>query len=206
VKASGAIAFSGLLGDGARFSRGARLTPDGTVPLYLAPYSTGGSLAGRLTFRDQPNVSDCDGQFAWVKAPVAGTRSLYPDGFNIRVSVIGSRYQVPAAGERLIQLPDQIGNAVVTFSGGNLVPPMPPQTVTLTPGNLLVAAPGSTLSARVFTKSGRISGTFTPPGAAKRVSFSGVAFQKLDASGFGRAAGVFIGNGETGAVELRASR
>ena len=207
VKGSGAISCTGVLGDGARFSVGTRLAPDGSMPVYAAPYVTGGNLSGRVTFRDVPNVSDLDGDLAWTKEDVSGTSgpALYRDGFNLRVSLIGSRYQVPAAGTQFIQLPEHNGNAVLTFSGGNLLPAMPPQTVTLTSGNLLVPAPGAKIAARVYPKTGRITGTFIPPGTTKRLSFSGVAFQKLDVLGFGRAAGTFIGNGESGAVELRAS-
>jgi hypothetical protein len=103
---------------------------------------------------------------------------------------------------RAITLADKANDATVTISGGNLNPAMPALTITLAPSNIVTVAPGTKFAMHVTARTGLFGGSFTLPGATKPIAFAGALFQKLDANGFGSAAGLFIGAGQTGSIDL----
>jgi hypothetical protein len=154
-----------------------------------------------MIFRDRAEISDLDGSLAWVKAPIkkATATTLYPGGFSLQIHAKGARYTAPAAGVRAITLPDKANNATITITGGNLGVAVPPFAITL-PATNTVTMPNFTM--HIAAKTGLLTGGFTPPGAPKPVPFAGAVFQKLDADGFGDAAGSFTGHGQVGSIDL----
>ena len=81
VGGGGALALSGALPDGASFSQSARVSKDGTWPLYVVPagYKPGGMLMGWETWQTN-GLGSYTGQLHWYKAPDIGT--YYTSGVN----------------------------------------------------------------------------------------------------------------------------
>lgn len=202
VGKTGVVSFTGFLGDGLAVTCSATLSKAATATFFAAPYAFGGGVSGWLTFRDVPHESDVDGDLHWTKGvtskPTASTR--YAAGFEQQIGAVGAKYTPPLRGQRAIPLPEKVDNASIAITGGNLSQPMPVRTVTLDVSNHPSVAPGLIL--RWNTTTGLFSGSFTVPGATKSIPVAGALFQKADADGFGRAAGVFVGRGETGIVSL----
>lgn len=86
----GVATASGKTGDGVAFSHSGYLTADKQWHLFQALYTGKGHLAGVLTFRDVPGVSDLDGGLRWVKNPNALDKKSYPAGFNLAPGLVGS--------------------------------------------------------------------------------------------------------------------
>jgi hypothetical protein len=117
LTALGTITAAGKTGDGVAFTAGGFLTQDRQWHLFQSLYSSKGQLAGVLTFRDLPNVSDVDGGLSWVKNPNTANKS-YPGGFQLSPTLVGAIYTPPLAGRRaLAELADQPYNARLTLAG-----------------------------------------------------------------------------------------
>lgn len=118
VNADGSVKFNGLLGDGTTFSLTSYLSGDGEIPIHFPIVSSGvtrGLLAGSLTLRDLPGVSDFDGVLDWHRTADAKAKT-YPAGFRVKVWALGSKYTAPQANTRaLAQLPNTSQNAQLTL-------------------------------------------------------------------------------------------
>src|SRR5207244_10845664 len=113
----------------------------------------------------------------------------YPDGFDVEVTGIGSLYQKPAAGTRIIDLSD----ATVSFDGGDLNSSFA-NSITIDTNNKVANQSGNKLTMNFATATGLFKGTATSPDG-QSVSFRGAAFQKVN-----RAYGYFLGTGQSGSV------
>ncbi|MCB1079735.1 MAG: hypothetical protein KDM64_18095, partial [Verrucomicrobiae bacterium] len=196
--------MKGVLGDGVKFSEVAYLSADQEASLYAEPYASKpepGRVGGRVVFRDQAGVSDFDGKLQWRKFPNPKA-SRYRDGFDVEGWALGSRYEAPVAGQRVLaQLADQHYNAELTLIGATA--PLAEADATSRvlswlSNNRLVHYGPQQLSGVATAKSGAVTGTFLDPASKAKVAFSGVAFQKQ-----GLVGGVFVRGEASGAVRIK---
>lgn len=114
IASSGAVVITGFLGDGTVFNTKSVLNPDGRMVIYHDIVRAGvsrGSIAGTLTMRDVPGVSDFDGLLQWTRIKDDGAAN-YRNGFSVQVWCLGNRYTAPATNVRMLsQLPPHDHNA-----------------------------------------------------------------------------------------------
>ncbi len=129
VLSSGRILARLTLGDGTPVTDATQLDANGCWNLFQPVYGGrgGGFVAGHLLFHDVENISDIDGAVHWKKNPETrpGRLSRYPNGFELTTHAVGSRYESPGLGERVLsQVPDGEDNAQWTI-GDTLLSPAP---------------------------------------------------------------------------------
>ena len=198
VNTSGAIAFSGTLGDGSKLTASSVVVGSGQWPLYLSPsaYAGKGLAWGWLGFATNGAGQDVVGSLSWLKEPgLPG--ALYPNGFGYTngLQVLESLYSY-TSGARVLNWT----NGVIELAGGNFYQPgtlSPGLTngVTLEAGNKLVGS--NKLSLTLTTASGLFQGTVPVPGTKTSISVSGVLLQGINA-GYG----LFLGATNSGSVYL----
>jgi formylglycine-generating enzyme required for sulfatase activity len=96
-RCSGAL----VLADGSRTTFSGFVASSGEWSLHRPLYGKlpRGILAGKITFREVPGVSDADGEWHWSRQALAMPKSqFYPAGFAHTHQVVASRYQESAPG------------------------------------------------------------------------------------------------------------
>ena len=154
VNRAGAAQLRGRLGDGRAFSFGTRVRTDGTFPIHVTlpvQKAPAGSLSGLARFDATAAASDLTAAFHW----------FMPDtdlaaGFEAAPLLLGARYRPPAAGQRILPLPDTTGNATIDIGAGEIV-----AAATITPANLvtLTGAAAAALRLAINPASGLFSGS-----------------------------------------------
>ncbi len=91
VFSNGVVHLSGMLGDGSTWGDRSFLTPDGRVPVFVRLYHNRGALLGWLSVAPEGTVS---GDLRWFRPPDSRQTS-YPDGFAIKIPVLGSHPAFP---------------------------------------------------------------------------------------------------------------
>lgn len=189
----GTITAAGKTGDGVAFTTGGFLTQDRQWHLFQPLYSSKGQLAGVLTFRDMPGVSDVDGGLRWVKNPNVRDKS-YAGGFSLTPTLVGAAYQPPLTGQRALgELADQTYNARLTLAGSVLPAGGLARTLSWLGSNKLAYYGPETLTGTTTTSTGILTGSYTDPATRLTVPFSGAVLQKQ-----GLAGGNFLLNGRSG--------
>ena len=177
------------LADGGTFTFANKVTKQGEWPLYRPLYGTvpKGWLAGSLTFRDVPNVSDLDGQWRWVKNNGAVPAAFpYSTGFSVTRQVIGCRYYAPVLPAlSFTQLADVPLNAWLRLSGPDFstLPALDltvlDRAVTWTEKSTIITyGPDKLINASCAISTGVFSGTYEdkPQGVSQFIG--GVLLQK----------------------------
>lgn len=183
LTALGAITAAGKTGDGVAFTASGFLTQDRQWHLFQSLYSSKGQLAGLLTFRDVPNVSDVDGGLRWVKNPNTANKS-YPGGFQLAPTLVGAVYTPPLTGQRaLAGLADQTYNARLTLAGTVLPDGGLSKTVSWLGTNKLAYYGPETLTGTTTTSTGILTGSYTDPATKLTVPFAGALLQKQGLAG-----------------------
>lgn len=183
LTALGTITAAGKTGDGVAFTAGGFLTQDRQWHLFQPLYSSKGQLAGVLTFRDIPNVSDVDGGLRWVKNPNVKDKS-YADGFAMAPTLVGAVYTPPLTGQRaLTQLANQNYNARLTLAGTVLPEGGFAKTLSWLGTNALAYYGPETLTATLTAATGMLTGSFTDPATKLTVPFAGAVLQKQGLAG-----------------------
>jgi len=188
VTTAGAVTFKGALGEGTPVTQQVPLASNGQLAFYVPLHKGKGSILGWLTLADTGS-SDVSGLLLWTKpAGVAGT--LYPTGFVSEVTTLGSRYQPPASGTRVLNF----SNSLVRLEGGNLATPST-QDVFLNELNkvTLLSAGTNKLAITLSTSSGLISGSFTNPQTLKKSVIKGAVLQRQNLG-----SGYFLGTNQSG--------
>ncbi len=91
VLPNGTVRFVGVLNDGTAVAQSAVISKTGTWPFHTLLYQKRGVLTGDLTFRDLGATGDLDGTLDWIK-PARSTPGVSdPEGFAVRIGVIGLR-------------------------------------------------------------------------------------------------------------------
>jgi hypothetical protein len=210
VSDSGLVRMVGRLADGAAVSYANRLSPTLGWPVYVPLYKGRGYVTGRVQFDAAAADSDaaCEAM-EWVRP--AGLPAPYAAGWpeGIAVGFAASKYAAPARPTAAAPSP---ANPYTVFGPAlpvNAAPDFATLTVSLSGGGLEGGAVHSATVTRsnVLKLAGAVSGgspfagfqwTFSPgdggfggaflhPVTGKRVSFSGVTFQKTR-----RAVGSFV--------------
>jgi hypothetical protein len=194
VDAKGTISLKGDLAEKLKVTQKVPLSKNGHWPLHVSLYSGKGLLLGWINFTDEAS-SDFSGDVTWIKPPLPRAKH-HAAGFTHTNLLVGSRYTAPTGAlDRIVA----ITNGNVILSGGNL-----PQTltnmVTLGLSNTVTNEGPLPLSLKFKLPSGQMSGSFTPPGASRAVTFSGVVLEKA-----GFASGYFLGTNASGRVRLQAA-
>jgi len=185
VSDSGAVTFSGILGDGTPVSSTSIVTSEGQWPFYASLYGGKGSILGWLTFTNQGGIS---GQTGWFKLQQA-TAKLYPGGFTNSAEVIGSIYQY-TNGLALLGFTE----GQLSLTNGDLAQSITNQ-VGLGPGTQATDQSAGKLT---FTdSSGLFKGSVMNPETGKPIAVNGIVLQNQN---FG--AGFFLGSTESGSVLL----
>ena len=191
VSPAGAVSFSGTLADGTKVTQKTGLSKDGHWPLFAPLYKGKGSLLSWVTFTNETG-SDFNGLFNWFKQ--AQTAKFYPGGFTNEATLIGSRFLPPTPTNLVLNLT----NAVVAFTNGNVNPGFTNLVVLDTKGKVMNEGTNK-MSLSISKSSGTFSGSVTPPGGGKALSFKGALLQNQNVG-----SGFFLGtNGESGRVSLQ---
>jgi hypothetical protein len=161
LTALGTITAAGKTGDGVAFTAGGFLTQDRQWHLFQPLYSSKGQLAGVLTFRDVPDVSDVDGGL-----------------------LVGAVYTPPLTGQRaLAELADQTYNARLTLAGSVLPEGGFAKTLSWLGTNKLAYYGPETLTGTLTAATGILTGSFTDPATKLTVPFAGAVLQKQALAG-----------------------
>ena len=177
---AGLVAVSGRLADGTSFSQSVPVATNGDIPLYASLYSHKGSLQGWLTVAgttNTPSQTIVGANLAWIK--VSGARgSLYSGGFtNTNITVLGSFYMPPTAGESGLDLT----NGTLTISNGNSGEVLTYNNLTIVDNKLANQAaagnPPNLLEGTITPATGILTVTFQPTGSSKKLAAKGVVLQ-----------------------------
>jgi lysyl endopeptidase len=187
VDSTGKAKFVGSLADGTAVTQSASISQDGDWPLFGSLYRGQGLLWAPMIIDTSRASDDIHGPLSWIKAQQSA--KYYPDGFDVEVTGIGSLYQKPSTGTRIIDLSD----ATVSFDGGNLNNPFA-NSVTIDTNNKVANQSGNQLTMTFATSTGLFKGTAKSPDH-QNVSYRGAAFQKGN-----KAYGYFLGTDQSGSV------
>lgn len=187
VDATGKAKFAGSLADGTAVTQSASVSQDGDLPFFGSLYKGQGILWAPMIIDTSRASDDIHGSLSWIKA--AQNAKFYPDGFDVEVTGIGSLYQKPAAGTRIIDRSD----ATVSFDGGDLTNPFA-NSITIDTNDKVMNQSGNPLTMSFATSTGLFKGTAKSPDH-KNVSYRGAAFQKVN-----KAYGYFLGKDQSGSV------
>jgi hypothetical protein len=206
VAASGVARLAGRLADGSNVSYANALSKENALPVWV-PFARGkGSLAGPVTFREMPGISDVDGlDLQWFK-PANPNSSAYPAGWpaGIHVDLVGAAYAVPPRGSGQsifpgLPLADVDGNALAYLLDEATAPPFLTIPINLNPKNqVLVIAPGEDRFHAVLVPAfGWFRGSFVDPTSGHLTRFHGAILQKQQ-----RGAGYFSRPDGSGSVTI----
>jgi lysyl endopeptidase len=187
IDATGKAKFVGSLADGTAVSQSATISQDGDWPLFGSLYRGQGLLWSQMTIDTSQAANDIRGPLSWIKTQQNG--KFYPNGFDVEVTGIGSVYQKPAAGTRIIDL----SSGTVSFAGGNLNSSFA-NSITIDTNNKVSNQSDNKLTMTFTTATGLFRGTAKSPDG-QNVSFRGAAFQKGD-----KAYGYFLDTDQSGSV------
>jgi hypothetical protein len=192
LRPNGDASVTGRLGDGQAFSTSTFVTKNADVIFHATPYPKGGVFQGALTVNGGAQPASISGTLEWIKAPQAGPK--YPAGFSTTVSVEGTEYTPPAAGQLPLDLQKLPNNASAFITGGDL-PVAITKTLTISAnGTSIVTDPGITgLKLVLSPKTGMFTGSFTDRVGGRKMSMSGVLI-----TGRNHGVGHFVGANKTG--------
>ncbi|MES2595597.1 MAG: Calx-beta domain-containing protein [Verrucomicrobiota bacterium] len=191
---SGTFTLSGALAEGTKITASGYLAAGDDGQIFVAlptpgGRTTNGSLLGTLRFDEsQPDTDVDSADMTWFR-PVAETkvtvvqpyRSGWPGG--ITLGAVGALYDaiIPAQTALGVTAPTANGNARLLFQQGKL--PSPASIAFNLDGNKVIKLnpTDKTWSLVLTSKTGLISGTFSPQGdnaSSKLPTFSGLLLQK----------------------------
>ncbi|MGZ4987126.1 MAG: Ig-like domain-containing protein [Limisphaerales bacterium] len=184
VTTSGTISYFGRLSDGMAVSRSTYLAKDGTWPFFN--WGSGFDIVlGQITIEDIPGTSDMDGEVTWARRQ--SSSPIYPNGFVIQSSLVGSLFTPASPGNNVLNL-DVIPDNVSVAIGGADTAGEVDFTGTLDRFNRFISDDtGASIRFRMSMSngSGVMNGGFMDPATSRTVSFQGVVFQKQNiAAGF----------------------
>ena len=212
VSRSGAVSFVGRIGDGQAFSFGSQLRRGGSAQFYVvAGDAPRDRLSGRLQFPADAGT-EAAGNLVWFKAP--RTTGFFQSGFTSELTVVGSRLDVSAADEPILDYTGETLGLEIAFTDAENNALLDGLLAGLGEDALVFADPALALRAvspraraaailpkvefKVSRARGLFSGTFRNPAEAGRVrSFGGVFLQHQNSG-----TGLFMLGGRTGTVTI----
>lgn len=201
IATSGVVKTSGRLGDGTNFTHSAVLSRDLEWQLFRYLYRTRprGSISGKMTLRDVPNVSDFDGGIQWVKRPHSAER-YFDHGFTIRAHAVGSKYTAPETGSHsLTGLSGEESNAEFSTNDPGITPNPGTLSVNWSSANKLTIPATGTEKIRmvISRKTGLVTGSYIDKTNGVRSILRAVVFQKQQLAG-----GHSNSKGQTGSIQI----
>jgi glucose/arabinose dehydrogenase len=187
IDAGGVVKFTGTLADGSPMAQRVPLSRDGAWPLYVSLYRGLGSLLGwiMITNSAQP---DLGGLVSWSRPPGPKPK-VHANGFALNSTLIGSSYRAPGTNTLFGRT-----DAVVVFRDGNLNESFT-NDVALTPKARVTDGGTNKLKLTLTQKTGQFTGSVTPPGTKKAITFKGAILQK---QGYG--GGYLLGTNQSSRV------
>jgi hypothetical protein len=143
-----------------------------------------------VTFTNETD-SDFNGLFNWFKQ--TQTAKYYPAGFTNEAVLVGSHFLPPTPTNLVLH----ITNGVVAFTNGNVMPGFT-NLVVLDAKGKVTNEGKNRMTLSLSKSSGTFTGTVTPPGTNRAVSFKGALLQKQNLG-----SGFFLGTNESGRVSLQ---
>src|SRR6266542_1522166 len=188
VDGAGQVRLRGALADGVKLTQSTGLSRHGQWPFYASLYGGHGLALSWITFTNQ-TATDFEGALHQIKPALATTR-LYPGGFAMETTALGSRYVSPGTTNRVLDFT----NGLVAFDGGNLLEPFT-NRVTLSANNKITNLDTNELTLAITLSSGLLKGSATDPASGKAIVFKGAVLQRQN---YG--AGYFLGTNQNGRV------
>jgi hypothetical protein len=192
VDANGNVTWSGSMSDGSKVTQKTNLSSEGIWPLYSSLYSGKGCVLGWIQFTND----GVGGNLVWVKpAGVSGAPGkYYQTGFTNLIDSIGSPYSKPAAGLRVLNWSDGLGQFSV--SGGGLSQSWT-NDIRLELNNRVTNLSDRKLTISITPSSGVFHGTFMNPESNESEPFQGVLFQSSNIG-----IGYFLGAQQSGEIRF----
>jgi cyclophilin family peptidyl-prolyl cis-trans isomerase len=192
VSAKAGVGFNGALADGTKVAQKTSLSKMGHWPLYIPLYKGKGALVSWVGFDTNQPDTDFSGLLNWFKQSQPAAK-YFPLGFTNESTIAGSRFTKPAPTNWVLNLT----SAVAGFTNGNLAANFTNHIAIDAKGKVLDLGTNK-LRLSASKSSGLFSGSVTPHGATKAVSFKGAVLQKqTNGSGF------FLGSNQSGRVTIR---
>jgi len=191
VDKAGRVRFAATMADGTRFTQATTISKNGQWPLYGPLYRGNGSLYSWIQINGSPD-EDLSGDVTWIK-PEMSRSWLYPEGFAIVETAIGSRYSRPPRGIKVLDL----SSASIEFNGGNRDQGIT-NHVTLDSNNRVQNLSANGLRLSISIANGSFSGRVMDPITWEWLPFRGVVLQRQ-----GIGAGYFLNWNKTGEVWLQ---
>jgi len=219
VSPTGLVTVTGELADGQVFSASNYLSMENRLPFYVMPYGGIGVVVGEVSFRDVPGKSDVDGAsgLRWYK-PARTPDGLYAEGWasGIGLDLVGSKFlAAPVSlktvlGNEPAVSPAVNGMSELSFGGLQklLINKLTiKRTGTVTAVVVQGPPAGGTSAVNevvVLDATGKVSGSFTYPGASSGgTTFRGAVLQKTQsARGYFLSPGIGGKTSESGVVRL----
>lgn len=198
INSTGAVTLAGKLANNVAITHSSQIVGVATWPLFVPLHTNQGYIAGRVFFNSTPGVSDFDGSISWRKPATGVAASFYHSQFTTVLDLIGSRYDVPLAGQRALNVRGTVPNALFNATGGNLAAPIA-RNITLDSANKFITPVDAVaLKLTLTPASGLFTGTFKDGTATRTVG--GVLFQE---GNFG--AGFFPGTNLSGMAVIQSN-
>jgi hypothetical protein len=208
VSYTGVCSGAVTLADGTAITNSGHLSKAGEWSMYRGLYGTtpNGYLVGKLTFRNQSGISDCDGEWHWVKDPGAAPTSVYAAGFDTVRVVIGARYTPPMTGARAwAELAYATSNAWLRLDGPDisklavLTVRQFDRTVTWTTANKITYYGPEKIVLTFNATTGLISGSITDTANGISQNVGGALLQNQSI-----VVGSYVAGGQSGRVVMEA--
>jgi hypothetical protein len=186
VSSLGVCSGTCKLADASSFTFASHVSRSGEWSVHRGLYNGKAWVAGKLTFRDVPGISDLDGEWRWEKQAGAVPASFpYSAGFALARPVVGCRYLAPVNGySAFTQLVPDYLNAWFRLSGPDFST-LPAVTITARDraaswlvNDTLVNYGPDVLKATCTRSTGLVSGTYTDIPFGVNQAIGGVLLQK----------------------------
>jgi hypothetical protein len=213
---SGALAISGTLADGTKFTSTSHLDHDTNWRLFVPLYAKKGYLSGEASFATPTDDADivATNLWSWSK-PVDLKQQYYSQGWSsLQLGMLGSKYVItagrsvlPALGGSALSAPDSLGNASLTITEGKLLIPLE-KALNISSANVVnkLVSTDASFTLSINARTARVKGSFIHSDGTKP-TFEAIILQKgfyAGAFGFFRTVKprVLDFTGESGSVEL----
>jgi hypothetical protein len=195
---SSGLLLTGKLADGSPITASLKISEDASCPLFIPLYSGKGLISGNIRFDiTQAKTDATSSDMRWFKSRGVTSPANYLTGWSngIKVDFVASKYDASKG----FGLANTATTTLKFSASGADLPALISSTASLSAANALSAPSSSPIKLKPLleTKSGAITGSFTPQGGSAAVGFSGVVIQKA-----GYASGFFLNNGKSGVVQL----
>jgi len=180
VSRNGKVTFSGRTAEGTSISQTRNLAKFGDWPLWASVSRARQQLLGWVRLNPQSNPSVSGSSVWWSKTP--GADPLYPDGYSLPLTAIGSVWAPPANGPVLSFL-----SGVSGFYGGDLntngIPLWLYVPVSGRNGTAFSAAKApEKVSLSISRSTGVLSGSMVNPLTGTKLRIQGVALRQQNAA------------------------